>query len=68
MISYLSPNSRINVTIRLINFYLNSSIERDKIKRIGDALLYLSFAGKNSFLYRKKLSMYNKLLEKKKFY
>jgi hypothetical protein len=68
MVSYLSPNSRVNITIRLINFYINSSTERYKIKRIGDALLYLSFAGKNSFLYRKKLAMYNKLLEKKKFY
>jgi hypothetical protein len=68
MVSYLSPKSRVNVTIRLINAYINSSIERSKTKRIGDALLYLSFYGKKSFLYKKKLSMYNKLLEKKKFY
>jgi hypothetical protein len=68
MVSYLPQKARTNITIRLINAYLNSSPTHNKVFRVGDALLYLILSGKNSFLYTKKLSMYNKLLEKKKFY
>lgn len=68
LVSYLSQKSRTSITVRLINAYLNQSSDRDRSVRMRDALLYLVFSGKNSFLYKKKLSMYNKLLEKKKFY
>ncbi len=68
MVSYLSQKSRSSITIRVINAYLNQSNERTNTKRIGDSMLYLAFSGKNSFLYKKKILMYNKLLEKKKFY
>ena len=68
MVSYLSQKSRYSITIRVINAYLNRFNERSGDKRIGDSILYLAFSGKNSFLYKKKILMYNKLLEKKKFY
>jgi hypothetical protein len=68
LVSYLSQRSRVSVTTRVINAYLNQSNERSKSTRIRDSLLYLVFSGKSSFLYKKKLAMYNKLLEKKKFY
>lgn len=68
MVSYLSQRSRVSITTRIINAYLNQSNERIHIDRIRDSLLYLAFSGKSSFLYKKKLAMYNKLLEKKKFY
>jgi hypothetical protein len=67
-ISYLSKYSRQSVTIRLINSYLVNFDAQNNILRFGDALLYLSLEGKNSFLYKKKLAMYSKILEKKKFY
>lgn len=68
LVSYLPQRSRFSITIRIINAYLNQSTERSKINRVRDSLLYLVFSGKSSFLYKKKLAMYNKLLEKKKFY
>jgi hypothetical protein len=68
LVSYLPISARPKLTIRLIGAYINSSPTFNKTTRLGDALLYLILAGKNSFLYRKKLAMYNKLLEKKKFY
>lgn len=68
MVSYLSQKSRVSITTRVINAYLNQTNERIRSNRIRDALIYLVFSGKNSFLYKKKLAMYNKLLEKKKFY
>jgi len=68
LVSYLPKSSRANITIRLINAYLNNSPARRGVGRLGDALLYLVLSGKNSFLYKKKLSMYEKILEKKKFY
>jgi len=67
-ISYISQRQRLGVTIRLINAYINSSPERLNVHRLGDALLYLLLAGKESFLYKKKVLMYSKLLERKKFY
>jgi len=68
VISFLQKNSRNNITIRLMSAYLNRSTEKKNIRRLGDAILYLVLAGKESFLYKKKLSMYEKILEKKKFY
>jgi len=68
LISYLPRSGRTNIAIRLISAYLNSSSARYNVARLGDALLYLILSGKNSFLYKKKLSLYNKILEKKKFY
>lgn len=68
LVSYLPGPNRKNITLRLINSYLNSSINRTNLFRLGDSLLYLILEGKNSFLYKKKLSMYEKILEKKKFY
>jgi len=68
LISYIPNHSRANITLRIINSYVNNSNTYNNVIRIGNALMYLVLAGKNSFLYKKKLSMYNKLLEKKKFY
>jgi hypothetical protein len=41
---------------------------RTNVKRFGGALLYLILSGKESFLFKKKMALYSKLLEKKKFY
>ena len=68
LVSYLPNKARYNITVRLINAYINNSTTHSKTERMGDALMYLILSGKNSFLYRKKITMYNKLLEKKKFY
>jgi len=68
MVCYLNRSSRRNVTIRLINAYINSSGVHNNVARLGDSIMYLIFLGKNSFLYKKKISMYQKILEKKKFY
>lgn len=68
LVSYLPGSTRLNITLRMISAYINSSNTNDKTYRLGDSLLYLILAGKSSFIYKKKLSMYNKLLEKKKFY
>jgi len=68
VMSYIHNASRARITIRLISAYINSSAEKNNVRRLGDSILYLSLAGKESFLYKKKLSMYEKILEKKKFY
>jgi hypothetical protein len=68
LVSYLPGSTRSNITLRMISAYVNSSSTHDKVHRLGDSLLYLILAGKSSFIYKKKISMYNKLLEKKKFY
>jgi hypothetical protein len=68
LISYLPLRSRATITIRLINAYINRANIFYNVARLGDAILYLLFSGKNSFLYKKKISMYDKILEKKKFY
>ncbi len=68
LVSYIPNNTRSNITLRIINSYVNNASTYNSVVKIGNAIMYLAFAGKNSFLYKKKLSMYNKLLEKKKFY
>lgn len=68
LISYVPKNTRSNITLRIINTYINNSYVFDKSVRLGNSLLYLALSGRNSFLYKKKLNMYSKLLEKKKFY
>lgn len=66
-ISYIPSRARASITLRVINSYINNSSITNNSVRVGNALLYLTLSGKNSFLYKKKLMMYNKLLEKKKF-
>lgn len=68
LISYIPTRSRSGITLRVINAYINGLDNRSKTARIAHSLLYLALSGKTSFLYIKKLTMYNKLLEKKKFY
>lgn len=68
IISYISKKSRLSITLRVINSYINSNDTFLNHIRLGNSLLYLMLGGKNSFLYKKKLSLYTKLLEKKKFY
>lgn len=68
LISYIPSRARASITLRLINSYINNSSITNNTIRVGNALLYLALSGRNSFLYKKKLTMYNKLLEKKKFY
>jgi hypothetical protein len=68
LVSYLPKNARLKITTRLISAYINSSAEHHNIERIGNSLFYLILSGKESFLYKKKISMYEKILEKKKFY
>ncbi len=67
-ILYVPRRRRVVVTLRLINSYLNNFNLRTKLLRVGNAILYLLLAGKQSFLYKKKLAVCTKLLEKKKFY
>jgi len=67
-ISYLPRRQRRSITIRLISAYLKNYNLQNNASRFSNGLLYLVLSGKNSFLYKKKLSLYNKLLEKKKFY
>jgi len=68
LVSYLPSHVRPKITIRLLNSYINSSAAFTKDARLTGSLLYLILSGKNSFLYKKKLALYNRLLEKKKFY
>jgi len=68
IISYLPTLSRQSITTRLISAYINSSLTKSSIERLGGAIMYLIFTGKNSFLYKKKIAMYQRILDKKKFY
>lgn len=68
LIAYIPHRNRLTTTLRILNGYINSSTTLNSPVRIGNALLYLVLSGKQSFLYKKKIMMYNKLLEKKKFY
>ena len=68
LISYIHSTHRAGITIRLINAYITNSAGLSASSRLGDALLYLILSGKESFLYKKKISMYARILEKKKFY
>ncbi len=68
LISYLPPQARVSITTRLINAYITRIVGRYAAPRVADGILYLVFSGKNSFLYKKKLAIYEKLIEKKKFY
>ena len=68
LVSYVPKNTRSNITLRIINTYINNSGIFNNNIRLGNSLLYLVLSGKNSFLYKKKLNLYSKLLEKKKFY
>lgn len=67
IIKYLPKRARTTLTLRLINMYIKTYNERHLNKRIENGLFYLSLAGKSSFLYQKKLGLYSKLLEKRKF-
>jgi hypothetical protein len=65
---YLPFKKRATLTTRLISTYLSYGSSRSIEQRFGDSLFYLILAGRESFLYKKKLAMYTKILEKKKFY
>jgi len=65
---YIPHSMRTSVTLRIMNAYFNKFAVFKKCDRISSALIYLTLAGKTSVLYRKKIIMYNKLLEKKRFF
>ncbi len=67
-VSFVAKHNRSAVTTRLISLYINQFALATKNHRVRTGLFYLLLSGKQSVLYLKKLSMYNTLLEKKKFY
>lgn len=67
-ISYVGRGQRQNITLRLINEFCKAQALPKVGSRYVSGLLYLFLSGRRSFLYKKKMSLYNKLLEKKKFY
>lgn len=66
--SYVAKTHRQSLTLRILNTYFNNYDLYTKQSAYTNAILYLLLTQKQSFLYKKKLSMYIRLLEKKKFY
>ena len=67
-IEYIPRYKRFQLTTRILASYINNCNARTLSTQITTAVLYLAFFGKQSFLYKKKISIYQKLMEKKKFY
>lgn len=67
-VSYVPGHLRKKITFRWINAYCVSYRARTAPEKFINALCYLVLAGSTSFLHKKKLTLYKRLLEKKKFY
>jgi len=65
-ITYIKPNKRSNLTLFAISFSIKLNSEQDIKNRISKSFLELVLEDKNSYLYKRKLYMYSRILKKYK--
>jgi hypothetical protein len=65
-IAYIKPNKRLNLTLFALSFNIKIYEEQSIKSRIAKSFLELVLEDKNSYLYKRKLYMYSKILKKYK--
>jgi len=65
-INYIFPQKRSNIVFKWLNMYSNYFVDKKFSTRLFKSLFYTYLEKKNSFLYIRKLEMYNQYLQSKK--
>jgi len=65
-INYIFPEKRLSLVYKWINLYSNYFLDKSFKTRIFKSLFYTYIERRNSFLYQKKIEIYNQFIKSKK--